>query len=109
MAAESSWRALRRAIEEDDIHGLKSTLTEADVDIQNEDGNTALHIALMWNKKDCALLLLEKGASTDIKNNSDDTAEMILAKSHDADLKQAALEGLKMKMKARKIKIQKGL
>ena len=41
----------------------------ADVNIQDKDGNTHLHTAVLEGDKTKALNLLKKGARTDIKNN----------------------------------------
>ncbi|MEQ2229173.1 hypothetical protein ILYODFUR_016243 [Ilyodon furcidens] len=45
----------------------------ADSSSQNASGNTALHICALYNKESCARILLYRGASKDMKNNSGQT------------------------------------
>ena len=40
--------------------------SDADVDWQNDDGLTALHVAAMWGRKEMVLLLLDYGASPSV-------------------------------------------
>jgi ankyrin repeat protein len=60
-------------------HGTPGTALKligegADIDAQNEEGNTALHIACIWHRKEIVKLLLEKGADIEIKNYNGHTA-----------------------------------
>lgn len=50
------------------------------LDVQNAEGNTAMHIACEDNEVSCALLLLDHGASVDIENR-DKKSPFDLAKS----------------------------
>uniref|UniRef100_A0A3Q2QCQ0 SH3 and multiple ankyrin repeat domains 1 n=1 Tax=Fundulus heteroclitus TaxID=8078 RepID=A0A3Q2QCQ0_FUNHE len=45
----------------------------ADSSSQNASGNTALHICALYNKESCARILLYRGASKEMKNNSGQT------------------------------------
>lgn len=46
----------------------------ADACAVDEDGNTGLHHALSLDRKDCAVILLQKGTDEHIRNKSDKTA-----------------------------------
>jgi ankyrin repeat protein len=45
----------------------------ADLNHQNGNGNTPLHVAVLENKSDIVKFLLEKGAETNIKNKKEET------------------------------------
>ena len=60
----------------------------ADVNIQDKDGNTPLHTAVLEGDNSKALNLLKKGARTDIKNNDGKTALQI-AKEENSESEKA--------------------
>ena len=67
------------AIMENNIHIAKKMLEEGmDVNMQNEQGDTALIIAVAKNRLDMTKLLVENGADVNLQTNSDSTA-LILA------------------------------
>ncbi|KAJ3269982.1 hypothetical protein HDV01_000745 [Terramyces sp. JEL0728] len=49
-------------------------LFDTNLDLQDNDGNTALHYALLSENKDCADYLISKGARQDIMNSDKETA-----------------------------------
>ena len=68
----------------------KLILAGANLGIQSENGDTALHIAATYNSIQCRILLTEAGASVRTKNNSSQTPLNIArARFHEA-IKQAA-------------------
>ncbi|MBQ0052425.1 MAG: ankyrin repeat domain-containing protein [Treponema sp.] len=48
--------------------------SKSDINAQDQDGNTALHLAAKVNEADLVSFLIIKGADTEIRNNNDDTA-----------------------------------
>ncbi|KAJ3321052.1 hypothetical protein HDV06_004610 [Boothiomyces sp. JEL0866] len=49
-------------------------LLNTDLDVQDLDGNTALHYALLSENQECADYLISKGARQDIMNSDNETA-----------------------------------
>ncbi|KAJ3217235.1 hypothetical protein HDU67_008257 [Dinochytrium kinnereticum] len=47
---------------------IKLMQAKADVNLANDHGNTALHYACFWRRKELALLLVENGAILNVKN-----------------------------------------
>ncbi len=59
--------------------------TQADINMVDENGNTALHTAASVNNADIVYFLLFKGANTEIKNNNGDTALHLAIKNDGVD------------------------
>ncbi len=55
-------------------------MAKANINEQDEDGNTALHLAAAANESDLVSFLIIKGADTEIKNTAGDTALHIAVK-----------------------------
>eukprot|EP00123_Amoebidium_parasiticum_P016124 comp23300_c0_seq1/m.38249 comp23300_c0_seq1/g.38249 ORF comp23300_c0_seq1/g.38249 comp23300_c0_seq1/m.38249 type:complete len:733 (-) comp23300_c0_seq1:544-2742(-) len=75
----------------------------ANINHQNEDGNTPLHHAIIEEATDVAKLLLEKGARVDIENEDGATAvDLVEAKTEDYEVDpslKAAVAVMKAKLK----------
>lgn len=56
------------------IEALELLLTPENVDVTDSEGNTPLHLAVMLDAKDCAKLLLAKGANPNLRNQRQDAA-----------------------------------
>jgi len=67
------------AASKDNAVELLTTLLDAGADINalNENGQTALHLAVFWNNADAVKLLIDRGADRTIKNKSGRTAEQL--------------------------------
>lgn len=50
----------------------------APMNLKNEEGNTAAHLAFLFNYKEVAEYLVSKGAKTNIPNNQGQTCEQML-------------------------------
>ena len=79
--------ALHRAA----VLGTSGLITEllklkASIDSQDEEGNTALMLAVAVTEVDAVKLLIEKGADINLKNLLDETALDIAKKSKNADI-----------------------
>eukprot|EP00795_Rhopilema_esculentum_P008390 gene8390-14367_t len=65
--------ALHRAVEQEDLTSLHLvdflTQNSSKIDVQNTEGNTALHIATILDKPECVKLLLRGGCKSSIVNN----------------------------------------
>lgn len=55
----------------------------ADIDMQNRQGNTALHLACLRRDPDMIQFLLERGAKTNLRNADGKTAEEMMATAYD--------------------------
>lgn len=62
------------------------------LNIQNNDGNTALHLALKNNRNEAAYILLDMGADTEIANSQGETSRTLIENCWDDNLKKR-LEG----------------
>jgi len=69
--------ALHQAIEQEDLtslHVVDFLIQNSNkIDVQNTEGNTALHIAAMYDKPECLKLLLRGGADSNMKNKEGKT------------------------------------
>jgi len=67
------------AASKDNAVELLTTLLDAGADINalNDNGQTALHLAVFWNNPDAVKLLIDRGADRSIKNKSGRTAEQL--------------------------------
>ena len=65
------------------VCGPKTHRFGADINAQDSDGDTALHVAATINNEQIFKLLLEKGASVDVKNKEGGTALMWAASYDD--------------------------
>ena len=74
------------------IHCL--LLAKADLDIQRQDGNTALHIACYKGHNTVIELLLSYHASPVIKNSKDDTPFMASVRGNNADILQLMIDAI---------------
>ena len=65
-----------QAVKKGQLDKVRELLEMIDVDSQDDNGMTALMIAIGKNREDIVRLLLEYGADVDIKNNTGNTALM---------------------------------
>ncbi|KAM9299579.1 SH3 and multiple ankyrin repeat domains protein 1 [Gastrophryne carolinensis] len=71
---ENGWQEIHQACQHGHAQHLEHLLFYgADPASQNASGNTALHICALYNKENCARVLLYRGASKDIKNHGGQT------------------------------------
>ncbi|XP_021353141.1 SH3 and multiple ankyrin repeat domains protein 1-like isoform X2 [Mizuhopecten yessoensis] len=83
---EQGWMEIHQACHNGLVQHLEYLLSYgADMDIQNANGNTALHVCAINNQESCARVLLFRGASKDIVNLNHQTPYQaaIIAQSHD--------------------------
>ncbi|MBQ0003206.1 MAG: ankyrin repeat domain-containing protein [Treponema sp.] len=74
----SSSSSIQKLIREGKIEEAKSYfMTRSDINEQDEDGNTVLHIAALTNDEDLVTFLIIKGADKEIKNFNNQTALML--------------------------------
>ena len=61
------------------------------MDIQSDSGDTALHLAARANRVEAVGILIEHGASLELKNGNDETALDVARQNESAEiLRQAA-------------------
>lgn len=79
---------LMDAVRSDDISDIRNALRALgnDVNVTDENGNTALHIAAEENCYDAAEYLLEQGIDRDITNDDDETASEVASNYHFTDI-----------------------
>ncbi|KAF2565273.1 hypothetical protein F2Q68_00027496 [Brassica cretica] len=66
---EVTGEGLREAIKNGDTAGVKKLLNEGvDANYHDKQGMSVLHLAVLFNQTDIALMLMEHGASLDYKN-----------------------------------------
>ncbi|KAJ0260232.1 Ankyrin repeat family protein [Hirschfeldia incana] len=69
-----SGEGLREAIKNGDTAGVKKLLNEGvDANYHDKQGMSVLHLAVLFNQTDIALVLMEHGASLDYKNAQGET------------------------------------
>ena len=66
--------------------------TKAAVDMADEEGNTALHIAAKYNDSEMAEFLIAKGATLDLKNNENETPLLVAIKSGSVETAKILVE-----------------
>ncbi|GBG31919.1 Ankyrin repeat and protein kinase domain-containing protein 1 [Hondaea fermentalgiana] len=64
----------------------------ANLDLQNNNGDTALMLACRYEQPDTAQLLAERGANLDLQNNNEDTALMLACRFEQPDTAQSLTE-----------------
>ena len=68
-------KRLLKAAEWGDVPGVKQALNAgANINIKDEQGDTALHLAAYWGREAIVRVLLEAGADIDIQDNTGSTA-----------------------------------
>ncbi|CAF2281406.1 hypothetical protein HID58_015585 [Brassica napus] len=71
---EVSGEGLREAIKNGDTAGVKKLLNEGvDANYHDKQGMSVLHLAVLFNQTEIALMLMEHGASLDYKNAQGET------------------------------------
>ncbi|CAF1862565.1 unnamed protein product [Brassica oleracea var. botrytis] len=71
---EVTGEGLREAIKNGDTAGVKKLLSEGvDANYHDKQGMSVLHLAVLFNQTDIALMLMEHGASLDYKNAQGET------------------------------------
>jgi len=88
------------AASKDNAKELLTVLLDAGADINalNENGQTALHIAVFWNNVEAVQLLVDRGADKTIKNKSGRTAEQLAIHYDYVDvMKVFGVEGKRIK------------
>ncbi|XP_060063294.1 SH3 and multiple ankyrin repeat domains protein 1-like [Ylistrum balloti] len=83
---EQGWMEIHQACHNGLVQHLEYLLSYgADMDIQNANGNTALHVCAINNQESCARVLLFRGANKEIVNLNHQTPYQaaIIAQSHD--------------------------
>ncbi|EOA27949.1 hypothetical protein CARUB_v10024119mg [Capsella rubella] len=71
---EASGEGLREAIKNGDTAGVKKILKEGvDANYRDKQGMSVLHLAVLFNKTDISLILMDHGASLDYKNAQGET------------------------------------
>ena len=66
--------------------------TKAAVDMADEDGNTALHIAAKYNDSEMASFLIAKDATLDLKNNENETPLLVSIKAGSVETAKILVE-----------------
>ncbi|WP_375319328.1 ankyrin repeat domain-containing protein [Candidatus Tisiphia endosymbiont of Oplodontha viridula] len=84
--------ALFKAVKTGNMHSTDHLLTKANVNNQDENGNTALHYAVKYNRLSIAKILLEWGADTNIANNNGMAPLTISTIQNDSDCMKLLLE-----------------
>jgi hypothetical protein len=80
--------ALHFAAKQGDIAIITVLIDEKiDLDLEDKNNNTALHLAIFAKKKDVANELIKRGASIRIRNSQGQTALSLINKLHDPELK----------------------
>ncbi|EGD82869.1 hypothetical protein PTSG_03500 [Salpingoeca rosetta] len=89
---EKRQATLDTACKNGDIDSVAALISQAaDINHQNEQGDTPLHVACRFAHPDIIQLLLEKGADSTVKNNKGETAHDVAQSSHTAVL---SIQGL---------------
>ncbi|XP_071827389.1 uncharacterized protein [Apostichopus japonicus] len=84
---DKGWRELHQACRHGRIQHIETLLSyDADMDAQNEAGNTPLHVCASYNQTAAARILLFRGASKTITNQASQTAYQVAIVSNNMDL-----------------------
>ncbi len=85
-------RALDQAVVNGDIQGIIQAINQgADVNQKDNEGGTVLMVAVMYDRRDSAELLLSKGADVNVKDNQGMTALMLAAMKGHKDVAELLL------------------